>query len=140
MEEKGFKVIKGLPDGYAFSKTPEIQTQISSAYEEMWSKIYSHFRFNRSVIEDFYQPFDFASHMTVIDKFVWYDVTPDKPLQAVTGYMDSVSAYQCYLEDHKIAKGSEDDPLVIMTKKFQEVGSPEIDFITPYFCYVLGKK
>ena len=56
------------------------------------------------------------------------------------GYFESISAYQCYLEDHKIEKGSDEDPLVIFKKQVGEFGDVEIDFVTPYFAYSLGKK
>lgn len=59
----------------------------------MWSKIYPYFRFDRSVIEKFYTPFDFEAHLTVLKRVVWYDLTPGKTLHEVLGYMNSISAY-----------------------------------------------
>jgi hypothetical protein len=60
--------------------------------------------------------------------------------EAIIGYLESVSAYRCYLEDKHIAKGSEEDPVEIVKAKFLEHGNPDVDFVTPYFCYALGKK
>jgi hypothetical protein len=54
--------------------------------------------------------------------------------------LESVSAYRCYLEDYKIEKGSEEDPLEIVKKKFAALGNPDVDFVTPYFSYVLGRE
>ena len=106
----------------------------------MWDKIYKHFRFNRSVIEDYYQPFPFEENINVLHKIIWFDCTPNRSIHSVIGYLESVSAYRCYLEDYKIEKGSEEDPLEIVKKKFAALGNPDVDFVTPYFSYVLGKK
>ena len=114
--------------------------ELSQAYDDMWTKIYKHFRFNRSVIEDFYQPFNFEDHTKVLRKLIWFDVSPNRSAKAVLGYLESVSAYHCYLEDYSIEKGSESDPLQIVKDKFAAHGNPDVDFITPYFCHALGKK
>lgn len=79
--------------------------------------------------------------MNVLDKEIWYEVQPSKKLDDLLGYLNSISAYNCYLEDHKIEKGSEKDPL----QQFKEVALSQdpnatYDFITPYFVVVLGKK
>ena len=114
--------------------------QLSAAYNYMWKKIYPHFKFNRSVIEHFYEPFNFAEHSKILRKLIWFDTAPNKSIKAVLGYLESISAYRCYLEDHKIAKGSAEDPLEIVRKRFEELGNPDVDFVTPYYCIALGKK
>jgi len=113
---------------------------MSQAYNEFWKLVYPHFRFNRSVIEDFYQPFHFAELLTVLRKVIWFETTPNKSVKTVFGYLESVSAYRCYLEDFKIEKGSEQDPLEIVKAKYAALGNPDVDFVTPYFCIALGKK
>lgn len=108
----------------------------------MWKTIYPHFRFNRSVIEAYYKPFEplFENEFEIIKKVIWCEFEPNRSLQSVVGYMDSISAYQCYLEDKGIMKGSNDDPKVQMQKVFEEKGMPDVDFITPYFAFVLKSK
>ena len=101
MGMKGFDVIDGCPS-YKFEKDPLIHKEISLAYNEVWDKIYKHFRFNRSVIENYYEPFNFSEHTTVLRKVIWFDTTPNKSIKAVLGYLESISAYRCYLDDHKI--------------------------------------
>jgi hypothetical protein len=55
MQEKGYDVVNGGElTGYKFEKDPAIHGKMAAAYNGMWDKIYKHFRFNRSVIEDFY--------------------------------------------------------------------------------------
>jgi hypothetical protein len=54
MNTKGFNVIDGSESSYKFEKDPEIHSQLSKAYNDMWDKIYPHFKFDRSVIEKFY--------------------------------------------------------------------------------------
>eukprot|EP00347_Sterkiella_histriomuscorum_P004622 403359760 len=157
MQEKGYELDQTIPTDYKIqdSKIHAYQ-EISTAYEEMWTKIYPHFIFDRSVIEKFYTTFDFEAHLKVLKKVIWYDVTPNKTMHEVLGYMNSISAYQCYLEDHNIPKGSDQDPWVIFRNKCIEQGqilsqsdvqisaeealSQTVDFITPYFGFVLGKK
>ncbi|CDW88371.1 UNKNOWN [Stylonychia lemnae] len=149
MESKGFVVKTNIPTDYQFDQSKQsIQSLISEAYEEMWAKIYPHFRFDRSVIEKFYTPFNFDDYLNVDTQIIWNDLTPQKSIHEVFGYMNSNSAYQCYLEDHKIEKGSNEDPLVILKQKVaQTCGSDiqlaneiKIDFVTPYFCYLMSKK
>ena len=113
---------------------------MSKAYNDIWDKIYPHFRFDRSVIEKFYQPFNFEGNCNVLRKLIWFDTTPNKSIKAVIGYLESISAYRCYLEDHKIQKGSPEDPLEIVKAKFESLGNPDVDFVTPYYCIALGKK
>jgi len=138
---QGFDVIDGAKfSEYKFSKDPVVHSHLSQAYNDMWTKIYPHFKFNRSVIENFYQPFPFDQNCRVLKKLIWFDTTPNKSIKAVLGYLESISAYRCYLEDHKIEKGSEHDPLEIVRKKFEELGNPDVDFVTPYYCIALGKK
>jgi SAM-dependent methyltransferase len=138
---QGFDVIDGAKvTDYKFGKDSSVHSQLSLAYNEMWTKIYPHFRFDRSVIENFYQPFPFAENCQVLKKLIWFDTTPNKSIKAVLGYLESISAYRCYLEDFKIAKGSDQDPLEIVRKKFEELGNPDVDFVTPYYCIALGKK
>ena len=121
--EKGYEISQSVPDQYQFNEQNQKSYQaISEAYEAMWSKIYPYFRFDRSVIEKFYTPFDFEAHLTVLKRVVWYDLTPGKTLHEVLGYMNSISAYQCYLEDHNIPKGSSDDPWVILRNVFLQEG------------------
>jgi len=38
-------------------------------------------------------------------KSVWYEAE-NKTKRALLGYLDSISAYNCYLEDKNIEKGS----------------------------------
>lgn len=106
----------------------------------MWNLIYKHFRFDRSVIENFYQPFNFEGHTEVLRKVIWFDTTPNKSIKAVLGYLETISAYRCYLEDHKIQKGSPEDPLEQVRAKFEALGNPDVDFVTPYYAIALGKK
>lgn len=129
-----------MQESYTFEKDASVHQQLSAAYNDMWNKVYKHFRFNRSVIEDFYEPFPFSENLTVLKKFVWLDTTPNKSIYAVLGYLETVSAYRCYLEDHSIERGSEQDPLEIVKAKFASLGNPDVDFVTPYFCIALGKK
>lgn len=56
------------------------------------------------------------------------------------GYLESISAYRCYLEDHKIERCSAEDPLEQVKKVFEEERMPLVDFVTPYFAIALGKK
>lgn len=112
MTGKGYEVVDGsVSQGYKFEKDPIIHQKMAQAYNDMWDKIYKHFRFNRSVIEDFYQPFNFEEHTTVLKRIIWFDTATDRSVKAVLGYLESISAYRCYLEDHKIEKGSPEDPL-----------------------------
>jgi hypothetical protein len=106
----------------------------------MWDKIYPHFKFDRSVIEKFYTPMDFDGNCKVLRKVIWFDTTPNKSIQAVIGYLESISAYRCYLDDLKIQRGSPEDPLEIVKNKFASLGNPDVDFVTPYYCIALGKK
>ncbi len=71
---------------------------------------------------------------------IWFDTVQNKSIQAVLGFLESVSPYRCYLEDNKIEKGSSEDPLEIVRKKFEDLGNPDVDFVTPYYCIALGKK
>ena len=140
MKTKGFDVIDGTTPDYQFTKDQDVHRQLKEAYEEMWAKIYKHFRFDRSVIENFYQTFNFEKNAKVLRKVIWFDTAPNKSINAVIGYLESISAYRCYLEDHKIERGSENDPLEIVKRKFAELGNPDVDFVTPYFAYALAKK
>lgn len=140
MSGKGFEVIHGSASTYTFTKETSTHAELSKAYNDMWDKIYPHFRFDRSVIEKFYQPFNFEGHCKVLRKLIWFDTTPNKSIKAVIGYLESISAYRCYLEDLKITKGSPEDPLEIVKAKFESLGNPDVDFVTPYYCIALGKK
>jgi len=84
--------------------------------------------------------YPFKENLNILRQVIWYDFTPNKSVQEVIGYMNSISAYQIYLEDQGITKGSSEDPHVIMCKKFNETGAEYVDFVTPYFGYMLGKK
>ena len=138
---QGFDVVDGARNtDYKFTKEASVHSQLSEAYNAMWTKIYPHFKFDRSVIENFYAPFPFVENCKVLRKLIWFDTEPNKSIKAVLGYLESISAYRCYLEDHKIAKGSDEDPLQIVRKKFEELGNPDVDFVTPYYCIALGKK
>lgn len=140
-DAQGYEVIDGTENTeYKFEKDPAIHIQLSQIYNEMWDKIYKHFRFDRSVIEKFYQPIKFEEHSKIMRKVIWFDTTPNNSIKAVIGYLESISAYRCYLEDQKIQKGSSEDPLEIVKTKFEALGNPDIDFVTPYFCIALGKK
>ena len=149
MEAKGYELIKSVPDGYTFDKPREIHTALSEAYEEMWTKIYPYFKFDRSHIEQYYTRYNIDSHLRVLRKVIWCDFTPNKSIHEVVGYMNSISAYQCYLEDNGIAKGSDEDPHIIMRRKFSKIADQagvsniddlKIDFITPYYAFMTGKK
>lgn len=82
-----------LPDGYAFEKNKDSQSALSDAYEEMWTKIYPYFKCDRAGLENFFVNYEIDQHLSVIRKIVWYDVTPNKSLHEVVGYMNSISAY-----------------------------------------------
>jgi hypothetical protein len=74
MTGKGYDVIDGSAlSGYKFEKDPIVHEKLQAAYKGMWDKIYKHFRFNRSVIEDFYQPFDFTSHLTPMRRVIYFE-------------------------------------------------------------------
>ena len=49
--------------------------------------------------------------MTVQQKYVWYEERPWS-LDEILEYLSSGSAYNSYLEDNKIGRGSDEDPLV----------------------------
>lgn len=38
---------------------------------DFWKKVYPHFRFDRSILDDFYKVFEFEKHMTVHKKIIW---------------------------------------------------------------------
>ena len=115
--------------------------KISEAYEDFWKTVYKYFKCDRTLLDKFYEGYDFSKTMTVLNKTIWYEVQPEKPIQAVLGYLNSVSAYQCYLEENKIEKGSENDPMRIFKEVVDEVNSDiTIDFVTPYYVILLGKK
>ena len=75
----------------------------------------------------------------MLRRVIWLDVVVKRP-EHIIGYLESVSAYRCYLEDKHIAKGSQEDPVEILKAKFAQYENPDVDFVTPYFCYALGKK
>ncbi len=138
---QGFDVIDGAKfSGYKFTKISAVHSQLSQAYNDMWTKTYPYCKFDRTVIENFYQQFPFDENCHVLRKLIWFDTTPNKSIKAVLGYLESSSAYCCYLEDCKIEKGSDEDPLESVRKKFEELGYPDVDFVTPYYCIALGKK
>lgn len=93
MNEKGFEIVKSVPTGYEFDKPCDLHQSISASYEEMWRTIYPHFRFDRSNIENYYTKYDMSNYFKVIRKVIWYDVTPDKFIHEVFGYMNTISAY-----------------------------------------------
>ncbi len=54
MGSQGYEVIDGSSSDYSFNKDQQVHKELSKAYNDMWDKIYPHFRFDRSVIEKFY--------------------------------------------------------------------------------------
>lgn len=82
-----------MPDGYAFEKNKVTQSALSEAYEEMWTKIYPYSKCDRASLETYFSNYEIDQHLSVIRKVVWYDVTPNKSLNEVVGYMNSFSEY-----------------------------------------------
>ena len=82
MTDKGFEIHIAKPEGYKFDKESNVMTELSDSYEKMWSTIYPHFRFDRSVIEAFYETFEplFQKELTVLKRLIWYEFEPNKSL------------------------------------------------------------
>jgi len=63
----------------------------------------------------------------------------------MVGFLRTISAYRCYLEDNKIEAGTAEDPLRIFeesVKALTKEGEPELyfDLVTPFYVLLLGKK
>ena len=120
----------------------ELAEKVSKAFDEFFALIFTYFKFDRNILENLYESLDFNQHGKLLERFVWLEVAQGKPVETLVGYFNSISAYNCYLEENKIVKGSEADPLEKLKVLFKEINADSItyDFVTPYFLHVVGKK
>ncbi len=48
---------------------------------------------NRADLDAFYTSYKFEEHLKVMKKVIWFETTPDKPVEQMLNYVSTVSAY-----------------------------------------------
>lgn len=116
----------------------EQDAQAQAAFRKFYDFIKGHFECKREHLDKYYNMYDFDSHYSVIDKFLYYDVKNDMPLKFFIQYLRSWSGYRCYLQKHP----EESNPIEDLVSEFCNIYEKEnedgledvtVDVAYPYF-------
>lgn len=105
--------------------------EFETLVNDWYSLIKPHFEFDRTILENEYQSYTFPYDL--IKKFNFVKKQEVKLSKVIT-YLESFSAYRCYLKNNK----SNEDPIVIIKNYMDKSGDIDVSTETDFFLFILS--